>query len=254
MSVLAFGDDRSEGANTCWDWIVAHNWDGWNLEVVTAEAPADMRPVSSEEAELHPWEPDDPRDGSAAGFDSTTHLRAEVDPRVALISREWDLVAVGPRGSGLLKSLHLGSTTDWLIREPTSPLLVARRPDEVARIMVAADGSPHAEHALDTLVTVPWLSGKSLRVISVDDGQADAEANAGKAGERLSSHGASVETTIRQGNVTRSLMAEIDEWRPDLVVMGVRGHSAIQRLVVGSSTAAVVSDTDCSVLVAHAAG
>lgn len=252
MSVLAFGDDRSEGANTCWNWIAAHRWDGWSLEVITAEAPADMRPVTEQEAELHQWEPDEPRDGSEAGFEPVTHLRAQVDARLALISRDWDLVAIGPRGSGLLKSLHLGSTADWLVREPTSPLLVARRPDPVARILVAADGSAHAARALDTLVLVPWLSGTTVRVISIDDGQIDAETIAETTRARLSSTGAEVETGIRQGNVTRSLMAEIEEWQPDLVVMGVRGHSPMKRLVVGSSTAAVVGDTDCSVLVAHA--
>lgn len=251
MSVLAFGDDRSDEANTCWHWIVAHNWDGWNLEVVTAEAPADMRPASSEEAELHPWEPDDPRNGSAAGFDSTTHLRAEVDPRVALISREWDLVAIGARGFGVLKSIQLGSTADWLLREPTSPLLIARKPGPVTKILVAADGSAHASGAVETLISLPWLAGTTVRVIAVEDGQIDAEATAESTGEKISAHGAEVETTIRRGNVTRSIMAEIEECSPDLVVMGARGHSGIRRLMVGSSTASVASGTDCSMLVVH---
>lgn len=251
MSVLAFGDDRSDGANTCWDWIVAHNWDGWTLEVVTAEAPADMRPVSSEEAELHPWEPDEPRDGSASGFGSTTHLRAEVDPRVALISRDWDLVAIGARGFGVLKSLQLGSTADWLLREPTSPLLIARKPGPVTKILLATDGSAHASGAVETLVSLPWLASTTVRVIAVEDGQIDAEATVKAAGEKVSAHGADVETTIRRGNVTRSIMAEIEEASPDLVVMGARGHSGIRRLMVGSSTASVASGTDCSMLVVH---
>lgn len=253
MSVLAFGDDRSEGANTCWDLLAAHDWKGWSLEVVTAEASADMRPVSSEEATLHPWQPDEPRDGSGTGFDSTTHLRADIDPRVALISKSWDLVAIGARGSGLLKSLHLGSTADWLLREPTSPLLVARRPDPVARILVAADGSPHAARAIDTLISIPWVTGAAVRVISVSDGAVDAAATADAAAQRLSSHGVRAETTIREGNATGSLMAEIDDWHPDLVAMGARGHSRIKRLIVGSSTATVASGTTCSLLVAHSA-
>jgi len=255
MSVLAFGDDRSEGANTCWELIVAHQWEGWSLEVVTAEAPADMRPATPEAAELHPWEPDfehgEPRDGSVAGFDSITHLRADVDPRVALITKDWDLVAIGARGSGLLKSLHLGSTADWLLREPTSPLLIARRPDPLTRILVAADGSPHAAGAIDTLISIPWVAGRTVRVISVGDGKVDAVATATAAAERLSSHGVDVETTVREGNATRTLMAEIDQWHPDLVVMGARGHSGIRRLMVGSTTATVASGTISSILVAH---
>lgn len=253
MSVLAFGDDRSEGADICWALIAAHDWEGWNLEVVTAKAPADMRPVSPEEADLHSWQPDQTRDGSHAGFGSTTHLRADVDPRVALISKTWDLVAIGARGSGLLKSLHLGSTADWLLREPTSPLLVARRPDPVARILLAADGSPHVARAIDTLTSVPWVAGAAVRVISVSDGAVDATATADAAAERLSSHVADAETTVRQGNATGSLMAEIEEWHPDLVAMGARGHSGIKRLMVGSSTATVASGTTCSLLVAHSA-
>lgn len=252
MSVLAFGDDRSEGANTCWSLISAHDWRGWSLEVVSAEAPADMRPVTPEAADLHPWEPEEPRDGSSAGFDSTIHLRADVDPRVALISKSWDLVAIGARGSGLLKSLHLGSTADWLLREPTSPLLIARKPDRLVRVLVAADGSPHAAGAIDALISTPWVGGTAVRVISVGDGKVDAEATVDAAARRLSSHGAEVETTVRHGSATRSLMDEIGDWHPDLVVMGARGHSGIRRLVVGSSTATVASGTTSSLLVAHA--
>lgn len=253
MSVLAFGDDRSAGADTCWDWIVAHDWHGWSLEVITAEPPADMRPAPPEEAELHPWEPDSPRGGEGAGFETVTHLRAAVDPRVALISRVWDLVAIGPRGAGLLKSLHLGSTADWLLREPTSPLLIARKGGAVGKVLVAADGSPHAAGAIDTLISLPWLGGTTVRVVSVEDGGVEPEPILESAATRLSASGADVSTTVRRGNVTRSLMAEIEEWQPDLTVMGARGHSGLKRLMVGSSTSAVVGATSCSVLVAHAA-
>lgn len=251
MSVLCFGDDRSEGAETCWGLIAAHDWPGWDLEVITAESPEDMRPAPPDKSELHPWEPEDPRDGSAAGFDATTHLRAEVDPRVALISKVWDLVAIGARGFGMLRSIQLGSTADWLLREPTSPLLIARTAGRVSTILVATDGSPHATSAIQTLVSLPWLAGANVRVIAVEDRQVDAKAIVESTGEQISAHGADVETTIRRGNVTRSLMAEIEENTPDLVVMGARGHSGIRRLMVGSSTATVASGTECSMLVAH---
>lgn len=252
MSVLAFGDDRSEGANTCWGWIVAHNWQGWSLEVVTAEAPADMHPVSPDQAELHPWEPDEPRQAAEAGFDSITHLRADVDPRVALISKPWELVAIGPRGSGLLKSFHMGSTADWLLREPTSPLLVAKRPDSVERVLVAADGSAHAARAIATLASLPWLASTSVRIVSVDDGKEDTEAALSTASQTLEQSGADTETVTRQGNPTRALTSEVDQWNPDLVVMGARGQSGIKRLVIGSSTAAIAGSSESSLLVAHA--
>ena len=249
---LAFGDDRSEGAGICWEWIIAHQWDGWSLEVVTAEAPADMHPVPSDQAELHPWEPDEPRQAAKAGFDSITHLRADVDPRVALISKTWDLVAIGPRGSGLLKSLHLGSTADWLLREPTSPLLAAKRPGPVQRVLVAADGSAHAARAVATLASLPWLASTSLRIVSVDDGKVDTDAALSATSQTLEHSGADTETVTRRGSAARALTAEVDEWGADLVVMGARGHSRMKRLVVGSSTSAIAGSSESSLLVAHA--
>ncbi|HEU4894473.1 MAG TPA: universal stress protein [Acidimicrobiia bacterium] len=249
---LAFGDDRSEGAGICWQWIVSHRWEGWELEVVTAEAPADMHPVSTDEAELHVWEPEDPRQAPEAGFDSISHLRADVDPRVALISKSWDLVAIGPRGSGLLKSLHMGSTADWLLREPTSPLLVAKVPEPVQRILVAADGSAHAARAIDTLASLPWLASTSIRVVSVDDGKVDTEQALSAAVGALGESGVEAETVTHMGNATRTLTAEIHQWAPQLVVMGARGLSGIKRLVIGSSTAAIAGSSSTSLLVAHA--
>ncbi|HSK06461.1 MAG TPA: universal stress protein [Acidimicrobiia bacterium] len=249
---LAFGDDGSKGADTCWRWIISQRWEGWGLEVVTCTPPADMRPVPPEAAQLHPWDPERPRDPGGAGFDSVTHSQAEVDPRLALISRVWDLVAIGPRGSGLLKSLHLGSTADWLLREPTSPLVVARRPDPVRRVLVATDGSTHAARAISTLASLPWLPATSIRILSVDDGRIDAEGSLAAAWQVLAQSGAATETVTRKGTVTAALLAETEEWGADLVAMGARGHSGLKRLVIGSSTAAIAGSIDSSVLVAHA--
>lgn len=248
---LAFGDDRSSGADTCWGWIVNQGWEGWNLEVITAEPPADMHPVAPEDAELHRWDPDEPRDPGDQRFDSVTHLRAEIDPRVALIARTWDLVAVGPRGHGLLKSLHLGSTADWLLREPASPLVIARRSGAVARVLLAADGSAHARRAIETLASFPWIEGVNVRIVTVDDGRADPAALLG-ATETMSSAGAEIDSAILTGSPTQAILDEIDESGPDLVVMGARGLAGIKRLVLGSTTAAVARSTDCSILVAHA--
>lgn len=249
---LAFGDDRSQAADRCWKWIAAHHWDGWDLDVVNADPPADMHPVSSEESDLSPWEPENPRDGSALGFSSVEHLYASVDPRLALISRPWDLVAIGPKGSGFLKSLHLGSTADWLLRQPISPLVIARSPGPVQKILVGADGSPHALRAISTLGSLPWLDGVTIELLAVDDGRVDTEAAFGSAERELADTGANLERLTRSGNATRQIMSEIEVTKPDLMVLGARGLAGLKRLVLGSSTSAVAGSTDISLLVAHA--
>lgn len=251
-SVLAFGDDRSAEADVCWEWISGHSWQGWSLEIVTAEAPEDMHPVSEEEAHLHPWDPPQPRDTGGLGFDNVEHLRAEVDPRLALISRPWDLVAIGPRGSGLLKRLHLGSTADWLLREPTSPLVIAHQPGPVRRVLFAADGSPHAQRAMDCLLSLPWITDTTVHVVSVDDGRVDAEKAAVDAETVLEGASVDTELSVRSGRPTPTILEACRELTPDLVVMGARGITGLKRVVIGSTTAAVAGSTDRSILVAHA--
>jgi len=251
--VLAFGDDRSPEADICWSWITSQRWEGWNLEIVTAEPRADLR-TGSEGAELHPWEPDSPRDPGDSGFDSVVNLHAEIDPRVALIARDWDLVAIGPKGSGLLKRLHLGSTADWLLREPTSPLLIAHEAGAVRTVVFAADGSPHALAALDCLVSMPWITGAVVHVVVVDDGQVDVDGAAAGAEAKLADVGVKTVRVTRSGRPAHVILEECDRIAPDLVVMGVRGHGGIKELVVGSTTGAVAGSSHLSLLVAHAKG
>lgn len=250
--VLAFGDDRSPEADRCWEWIVAHRWEAWRLEIVTADPPADMHPVEAEAAELHAWDPEEPRAAEGIGFESVENLRAEIDPRLALISRQWDLVAIGPRGAGRLKTLHMGSTADWLIREPASPVLVARQTGKVARALVAADGSTHSMRAIETLASLPWLDGVAVRVVAVDDGRVDTDSAVEQATSILVPAGADVDSAIPTGKPTNALLEAIESHGPDLVVMGVRGLGGIKRLVVGSTTGAIAGSTDRSILLAHA--
>lgn len=250
--VLAFGDDRSNEADVCWSWIQGQRWDGWRLEIVTAEPHPDMAPVDPEEAVLHPWEPDDPRTPAGGGFVDMEHLRADIDPRVALISRSWDLVAIGPRGEGILKGLHLGSTADWLLREPTSPLVIARQPERVHSVLFAADGSAHARRALGTLMKLPWVTDMSVRVVTVEDGQVDTTPAQEEATSALSEAGAQVAGDVLRGNAKKAILDEIEKFAPDMVVMGARGIKGVKRLVVGSTTAAVANSTDRTLLIAHA--
>lgn len=249
---LAFGDDRSVGANLCWEWIVSQRWDGWRLEVITAEPPADLHPVEPEQARLHSWDPDDPRRPADRGFVEVAHLRADLDPRVALIAKTWDLVAIGPHAEGWPKALRLGSTADWLLREPAAPLVIARRPDPVRQVLLAADGSPHVGRATETLASLPWIAGVVVRVVAVDDGRADPEMALSEASRILAAAGAELESVTRQGRPTNVIVEEIDRTEPDLVVMGARGRGGFKRLLLGSTTAAVAGSTDRNLLVAHA--
>src|SRR5690606_17768766 len=112
-----------------WLWVNNHDWQGWRVSVVTAQMPPVGPPVPAERATLHPWDPPHPRRLLGQDQVPVEHLVAEADPRVMLDScRDAALIAVGPRGSGMRRAIHLGSTTDWLVgaRRPLAPVVIVR--------------------------------------------------------------------------------------------------------------------------------
>jgi nucleotide-binding universal stress UspA family protein len=63
-----------------------------------------------------------------------------------------------------------------------------------------------------------------------------------------------VEARVAHGSPGPALLAAAAEWRPDLIVVGPHGHSALSRLVFGSVSRQLLSAAPCSVRVARASG
>jgi len=257
---LVFGDDGSPAADVTWAWIDNHRWPGWRISVVTAQPPQAGAPVGAARAALHPWQPPAPRIFSATD-DSTVleHLLAEADPRLVLNGCAGAaLIAVGPRGQGLMKRLHLGSTSEWLVsaHRPLAPVVVVRTPHPCERIMLCVDGSVHAKLAAQTLARMPWIGQTSITILGVWRGAEDVERGAAEAADLLSA--CRVEVRIVDAihdtvtsDVRSNIFDAIDDQQPDLVAMGTRGVGGLRRMVLGSTASAVVHHAPCSVLVAR---
>ena len=98
---------------------------------------------------------------------------AEADPRLVLDSfTDAGLLAIGPRGAGLLKQLGLGSTAEWLIsaHRPLAPLAVIRSARPTRTVLLCVDGSLHARRATRTLARMPWITDTHVTVLGVADG------------------------------------------------------------------------------------
>jgi len=61
----------------------------------------------------------------------------------------------------------------------------------------------------------------------------------------------STEPVVAEGNASEQILAAIFQKKIDLVVVGSRGSSTVQRLLVGSTSARVINEAPCSVLVAR---
>jgi nucleotide-binding universal stress UspA family protein len=259
--ILVFGDDSSAAADVVWLWINNHQWPGWRISVVTASKPPLGAPVGPERSTPHPWEPPAPRRLLATSNGvHVEHLMAEADPRLVLDSfTDAGLLAIGPRGAGLLKQLGLGSTAEWLIsaHRPLAPLAIIRSARPTRTVLLCVDGSLHARRATKTLIQMPWLSGARVTVLGVADGSPGVERGVDDAARLLESHGITEVNThlaraipqVATSDVRSTILKAIDNTSPDLVVMGPRGLGGLRRAALGSTASAVLRHAPTSVLI-----
>ena len=137
------------------------------------------------------------------------------------------------------------------------------------KILVAVDGSPHTQKALDYLVAhrAMFVEGNELVMVHVSTGVpghvarhlsrdvlADyyAEENA-KVLEPVKAffekHGiANFSSQGRHGHAAEEILKAATEARVELVVMGTHGHGIFGRALMGSVATKVIAETDISVL------
>ena len=246
---IVFGDDGSPSADLAWLWINSHAWSEWRLEVIYATDPVAPK-ATTNRPEPRAWTPPNPRRPFVeACLEKVELLTIDEDPRVALL-RPADLLVIGPRGRGLLKAIHVGSTAEWLMTCPPSPLVVARHGRPTRSVVVCHDGSANARAATDALSRMPWTPGVAVTVVAVEDGRADVDNGIESATRCLEGVGAQVRDVILCGEPTDELLRYLEKDEPDLVVLGTSGLTAIQRLAVQSPANVVAHATQHSILLA----
>jgi nucleotide-binding universal stress UspA family protein len=257
---LAFGDDGSPGADRAWQWLTHQRWPGWQVDVVTVLPPDPSIAAIFSYPPLTEYVPASPRLApDESGISTIRHLSTAYDPRLVLGEiRDVDLTVIGARGAGLLKAMRLGSTAEWLIRCPNSPVVIARGDTPVRRVLACVDGSGHARAAVGALIAMPWVAGVSVTVVSVVEAAGDVRAEAMAAQELLRSAGANVDVAIIEPDILAltvnprlSILHAIEDLQPDLVVLGTQGLTGLSRVLVGSVASTVTHQAPCSVLLAR---
>jgi nucleotide-binding universal stress UspA family protein len=137
------------------------------------------------------------------------------------------------------------------------------------KILLAVDGSPHAQEAIDEVAQRPWPARSHVRVLSVvqpivppatdfsvaatvpaelwEEQRRAAERTVAAAGQSIASSDLIAEPIVREGDPKTEIVAEAAEWGADLVVIGSHGHSALERLLIGSVANSVINASPCSV-------
>lgn len=187
-------------------------------------------------------------------------------------AQDADLLVLGARGTGFLRRLLLGTTSERLLGRTTRPLLVVRQtPHEpYRRVLVALDFSPwsaqavalarrvapHAQLVLLSAFEVPF--GEKLQFAGVDAATIEMYRRQARTAATQRLHALAQAAGLRpmqydacivEGDASQRIVEQEQELDCDLVVLGKHGQSAAEDLLLGSVTKHVLAEGANDVLV-----
>jgi nucleotide-binding universal stress UspA family protein len=188
------------------------------------------------------------------------------------------VIVVGSRGHGPLRRMVLGSTSRFLVREATCPVLVVReRPARAQRVVLGIDGSAHSRHAAAFLAELEPPSNARVRIVAVveplrlpslgqlpgrvretlraqasalaEEQRRKAQRAVDAAHRRLESAGWNASSEVSEGVPLDTLLARVGSERADLLAIGARGAGGMRRWLLGSVAEGALEHSPCAVLV-----
>jgi len=139
------------------------------------------------------------------------------------------------------------------------------------KILLATDGSPCSDRALQSVAMRPWPGGSQVELMSVihtnvplvpeptlmgvagyeqalEADRQDAPVRVQRAERFLNAHSAlPVAIKVLEGNPGHTIVQEAERWGADLVVLGSHGYGPVRRAVLGSVSKHVAVHAPCSV-------
>jgi nucleotide-binding universal stress UspA family protein len=138
------------------------------------------------------------------------------------------------------------------------------------KILLAIDGSPCSDAAVEEVCRRPWPTGTEVRLITVDHPigndlfspssrsafdeivakkreEAARHLNAAAAKLTRLAPSLRVKPLLLEGVPKEVILDEAERWKADLIVVGSQGNGAIKRLFLGSVSLAIASNATCSV-------
>jgi hypothetical protein len=198
---------------------------------------------------------------TTAGLECEILLGHGEDPFQEIVDEaehsRMDLIVMGRRDKHDLTRALLGSTAAKVIGHAACNVLVVPRGATFAGkgILVAVDGSRHAEAAASLVAAMVGLCKAPVTAISaaIDARLSDdAKQVVMRAKDWLEGKGVSTATEVRVGAPDAVIVQSARERGSDLIVMGSRGLTGLDRILVGSVSERVIGRAQCPVMVVKA--
>jgi nucleotide-binding universal stress UspA family protein len=143
------------------------------------------------------------------------------------------------------------------------------------RVLLATDGSPAANRAVDLVAGIAWPEGSAVQVVQATEigaavlagpwpaagyGQVDrleaelrqeAQGTVEETRDRLIRPGLEVTAAVLPGRAATVIVDAAKQAGADLIVMGSRGHGTIESMLLGSVSAEVIDHAPVPVLIAR---
>jgi len=175
--------------------------------------------------------------------------------------READLLVLGRKQRSQLARVLLGDTADLVARQSRIPcLFVAANAGPLRRMLVAVDGSEQGMVVLTEACSFAEAVGTTLRVLTVEAGQADQPSastagNEGKLDSRvravLSRQGMAAavpSVEVRRGAIVQQILATVDASGPDVLAIGYHRGGLPGVIEAGSTARHLAHTASCAVL------
>jgi nucleotide-binding universal stress UspA family protein len=183
--------------------------------------------------------------------------------RVLDKAAEWkpDLIVVGSHGRSAIGRLFLGSVSQRIVTEAACSVRIGRGRVEAEqpeiRILVATDGLSDSEAAVKAVAARVWPIGTQVRLLTaigpfysgteIDEEKAMAREIQNAAAEELSATGLEISFVAKEGDPRKLIVDEAEKWGADNIFVGSSGMKRIERILLGSVSAAVSARAHCSV-------
>jgi nucleotide-binding universal stress UspA family protein len=179
-----------------------------------------------------------------------------------------DLIVMGRRGQHHMERELVGSVTARVIGHTRKDVLVVPEGTGLTRknILLATDGSPSCEAAVDRAIALAKEQSADLTAISVVYSNDEYLALAphlvdeliGKAKEKLATieqkgkdAGVNIDIIVKEGEAFEAITNLAKNNAIDLIVMGSHGRTGLHRILMGSVTERTIGYAPCPVLVVH---